>query len=126
MEHKGFTPGPWHGDPEGYCEYIWGPNDEMIAQVRGAGAGLPREANQRLLVDAPRLLAENIALRESHAKLVEALHESADALDQIWAAIGDALLSGKGIEKAYANAVGRQAQDARDKCRAAAEKLGAQ
>ena len=25
------TPGPWHGDPEGYCEYVWGPKEEMVA-----------------------------------------------------------------------------------------------
>jgi len=49
----------------------------------------------------------------------EALSECAEALDSIWAAIGDALCSGKGIEKAYANKVASQARIASDKARKA-------
>lgn len=36
-------------------------------------------------------------------ELRAALDDCAEALDIVWAGIGDALCSGKGIEKAYAN-----------------------
>ena len=56
MNDAKHTKGPWHLDPDGYCEYIWGPNNEMVAQIRGVGADLPREANARLIAAAPDLL----------------------------------------------------------------------
>lgn len=42
-----------------------------------------------------------------------ALEQAANALDSVWAAIGDALCSGKGIEKEYANAVSREVCEAK-------------
>lgn len=59
-KYAGHTPGPWWLDD--YEMYIWGPNHEMVAQVRGFGAGLPQKANGQLLADAPALLAQNRAL----------------------------------------------------------------
>jgi len=46
------TPRPWHGDPAGYAEYIWGPNDEMIAMLRGVGQGLNQKAHRDLILEA--------------------------------------------------------------------------
>ena len=59
------TKGPWHGDPAGYCEYIWGPNNEMVFQIRGAGADLPMEANRDFA----------IAAREAVPALIERIRE---------------------------------------------------
>ena len=50
MKH---TKGPWKYDDE---LYIWGPNNEMIAEMRGTGANLPQEANARLIAAAPDML----------------------------------------------------------------------
>jgi len=47
--------------------------------------------------------------------LVVALEECKEALDSAWAAIGDALCSGRGIEQSYANSVGRKCRIASDK-----------
>lgn len=49
MKH---TPAPYHLDPDEYEEYIWGPNGEMVAQLRGHGAGLPKRANGEFIVRA--------------------------------------------------------------------------
>jgi hypothetical protein len=46
-----------------------------------------------------------------------ALQESAEALESLWAAIGDALLSGEGIEKPYAQRVASQVKVAADRAR---------
>jgi len=51
VEH---TPGPWHTDD--YAMFIFGPNNETIAQTRGEGADLPIDANARLLAAAPEML----------------------------------------------------------------------
>jgi len=48
------TQGPWKYDDEG--QYIFGPNTEMIAEIRGYGEYLPQEANGRLIAAAPELL----------------------------------------------------------------------
>ena len=53
-------------------------------------------------------------------KLTEVRHmlfDSAEALESIWAAIGDALLSGKGIVKEYSQDVAAEAKNAADKAR---------
>ena len=55
------TKGPWHGDPEGYCEYVWGPNNEMVFQIRGAGADLPMEANRDFAIAAREAVPALIA-----------------------------------------------------------------
>lgn len=58
---KKATPTPWHGDKYGL--YLWGPKGEMVAdqngaadpfqpaalRIRGAGAGLPQNANRRFI-----------------------------------------------------------------------------
>jgi len=57
------TKGPWMYDR---TLYIWGPKGEMIAEVRGAGADLPQDANGLVLgaswdlLDVCELLAARI------------------------------------------------------------------
>lgn len=38
------TPTPWHCDPAEYDLYVWGPEGEMVLELRGHGAGLPKRA----------------------------------------------------------------------------------
>jgi hypothetical protein len=52
-----WTPGPWKAGGALAAGYIWGPNGEMIGEVRGKGGGLPQDANQRLLAAAPEMAA---------------------------------------------------------------------
>ena len=47
-----------------------------------------------------------------YAALAERCERLREALETVWAAIGDALCSGSGIEKAYAHAVQRDVQAA--------------
>lgn len=62
------TPGPWRFDPDG--DFIWSvpsgaESPDVIADVRGYGANLPREANGQLLAAAPELLeAAKAAVQE--------------------------------------------------------------
>lgn len=74
MSETKHTPGPWKFDD---MMYVFGPKNEMVCQIRGYGAGLPQEANARLIVSAPELLeackAALVALRECNepeAKIV--------------------------------------------------------
>lgn len=48
------TEGPWKLDQEEL--FIFGPNTEMIAEIRGYGAGLPQYANGNLIAAAPDML----------------------------------------------------------------------
>ena len=57
-------------------------------------------------------------------ELREALKKAKEALDSIWAAAGDALLSGKGIELAYGQAVARECRAATDAIEAALAERG--
>lgn len=52
------------------------------------------------------------------AELIDALRQSAEALETLWAAIGDALCSGKGISKVYAQNVASDVKAAADRARA--------
>ena len=76
-DHPNATSRPWHGDPEPYCEYIWGPENEMVAQIRGVGAGLPREANAALILEA-------VNGHEDARKLAELLLDEHLTLDKTW------------------------------------------
>ncbi len=60
---------------------------------------------------------ENDDLRDRLDRVLNALFDSAEAIESIWAAIGDALLSGDGIVKEYAQSVSVQAKEAADKAR---------
>jgi hypothetical protein len=51
----------------------------------------------------------------SHDEVRKALEDAREALGSVWAAIGDALCSGKSIEKAYANSVAAECRNARDR-----------
>ena len=53
MSETKWTAGPWKADEE--QAYIFGPECEMIAELRGYGAGLPMQANARLIASAPEL-----------------------------------------------------------------------
>jgi hypothetical protein len=53
------TEGPWHGDPPGYCEYVFGLDGAMVCQMRGIGAEVSgerpegeQEANRDFLIAA--------------------------------------------------------------------------
>lgn len=83
------TPTPWHPDPDGYEEYIWGPEDQMIAQLRGHGAGLPQRTNAEFIVRAANahdaLLA---ACKQVSSELVNGQNvPSLKAMDMIESAI---------------------------------------
>lgn len=56
---------------------------------------------------------------EQQAELRAAAQEAIEALDSLWAAIGDALCSGTGIEKAYAQKVAGEVENAKQRLRAA-------
>lgn len=71
-----------------------------------------RKNLMKALVDAKRAAPEGGKLREALAQCVE-------ALDSVWAAIGDTLCSGKGIEKTYGNTVAKECRQASDAARAA-------
>src|SRR5262245_8576864 len=79
------TPLPWCGDPDSYAEYIWGPNLEMVAQMRGTGAGLPKAENQAKLLAAvnalPGLLDELAKLRSEREALLRYAAEYRQGLD---------------------------------------------
>lgn len=80
----------------------------------------PKEARDllgRLALMTGTRLAEHE--REPLAETTTALKSCVDALESVWAAIGDALCSGKGIVPEYANAVAKQARDASEAGRAA-------
>ena len=86
------TSGPWWYDG---INYIWGPHNEMIAdipdecrvaRIRGVGAKLPIDSNAYVLAAAPKMLKVLEALVESNvlelatSELVELVKESiADA-----------------------------------------------
>lgn len=67
------TPTPWRCDPDGYAEYIWGASGEMVAQLRGHGAGLPKRDNAEFIVRACNNLD---ALLES----LKELHDASAAM----------------------------------------------
>jgi hypothetical protein len=46
-----WTKGPWKYE----ADYVFGPHMEMIAEVRGAGDGLPQETNGKILALAPEM-----------------------------------------------------------------------
>lgn len=77
------TPGPWRADETEYSEYVFGPDGEMICQMRGWGylTGERRKlsdkqameiqaANCKLIARAPALLSEVSTLRSKQAELV--------------------------------------------------------
>jgi hypothetical protein len=83
---------------------------------------LPEVSCYSATENAIRALAHTsiLANREAAAgEMREALIEAANALDSLWAAIGDALCSGKGIEKKYANGVAREVGEAKVRCQKA-------
>lgn len=57
--------------------------------------------------------------RRFEPELRDALNDCKEALDSIWAAIGDALCSGKGITEEYGNAVATECREAKEKASAA-------
>lgn len=56
-------------------------------------------------------------LKIENKRLRDALCDSVEALESIWAAIGDALMSGKGIVKPYSQRVASKAYHASEKAR---------
>lgn len=68
---------------------------------------------------AYELAMQNVWAGTNEQKLSEALSECREALESVWAAIGDALLSGKGINAAYANNVANECRKASNKAEAA-------
>lgn len=50
---KAWTKGPWTTDEDGI--FVFGPNMVMVAEMRGAGANLPQEANAHLIAAAPEM-----------------------------------------------------------------------
>ena len=71
------------------------------------------------LEDKIEALEGRAAGQTSGDALREALSGCVESLDSIWAAIGDALCSGKGIEKGYSNQVASEVRKASDMARAA-------
>jgi hypothetical protein len=83
------------GKPEDYCDH-----------------GLPKASNECELCGP-------VAPPREEVRALVALREAKEALDQLWAAIGDALCSGKGIDKAYSQSVASQVDCARRRAEAA-------
>lgn len=69
-------------------------------------------------------MTEADELRNDCRELREALRNAADVLDHVWAAIGDALCSGKGLEKPYAQNIAALTQDAQRIASAALAQTG--
>jgi len=91
---KKATARPWHGDPEPYCEYIWGPENEMVAQVRGYGADLPREANAALILEAVNGREDARKLAEAVAAMYTKRHDAMADEDPLWGNDGGELTVG--------------------------------
>jgi hypothetical protein len=77
------------------------------------------DCNSPLLREVRDEMALALAAPAPGDGLREALEACRDALDSIWAAVGDALLSGKGITQEYANSVGRESRNASNAATAA-------
>jgi len=82
----------------------------------------------RVHADPDALFVESLArvIRQREAELrkplVEALRESRNALDSLWAAVGDRLLAKGPLSLEYGQSVSRQIREARDRAeRALAE-----
>ena len=63
--------------------------------------------------------------RDSLKLLNSALKEALEALDQLWAAIGDRLLAEQPLSQVYANGVCRNIKNAQQRIKIALEKLEA-
>ena len=66
------TTGEWEYDEEG--DYIWGPKKQMVAQIRGVGAGLPLAINGKLIAKSRTLLPE---CARRLARAIEAMKNAA-------------------------------------------------
>lgn len=66
-----YTPGPWKYDGK---VFIFGPSGEMIAEVRGAGADLPIDANGHVLGASTDLLkaCEALVILKDHRSIDQA------------------------------------------------------
>ena len=103
------TPGPWTFDG---ITYIWGPNNEMIAdlpdecrvaRIRGVGGRLPIDANAQLLSTAPELLEAC----EGFTKLMDQILPQIGGLSLDLGLLNETLmLSDKAISKARAEVNG--------------------
>ena len=73
--HEGFTPGRWEVGDWG-PEYVYGFDGKIVADCRGDEKRSLDQccANAKLCADAPRLLAENAALRETLRRVKAELH----------------------------------------------------
>lgn len=94
------TARPWRCDPDPYNIYVWGPNDEMICEMRGTGAGLDKRANAELIVSAVNdhdALVEKVralaAKWDTEVKAKESNGEWAESVkrcrDELLRALGD-------------------------------------
>lgn len=70
-ESRAHTAGPWRPDVDSL--FIFGPNTEMIAEMRGAGANLPIEANAKLIAAAPEMAEALKALLKAYNQLMPGL-----------------------------------------------------
>jgi hypothetical protein len=83
-EFEGHTPGEWRSDESEYSQYVFGPDGEMICEMRGWGyltgnrrnlsedeALKIQSRNCKLIAAAPDLLKENQSLRSELQKQKE-------------------------------------------------------
>ena len=79
------------------------------------------EWNRALIAETIRqtIAEETRAIVRHGDALRVALREAHDALNSLWAAIGDALMSGNGIEKAYAQEIACEVRTATERAQAA-------
>lgn len=76
-KYAGHTPGPWAWDGEDYCG-LDGPDRDAVLTYRDFEGmhltyGDSRQANARLIADAPALLAEVVKLRAGLDEAVQTL-----------------------------------------------------
>lgn len=100
----------WHGGSRGY--HRLGP----FASAAALDAALT-ERDEAHIVNGG-LVAELNRTQDELKRLQEALFDLAEALESVWAAIGDALCSGNGIAKEYSQSIATKAKNAAEKARA--------